>query len=195
MVVIAFSIGGAIGAFSVLRDAMDCIWEFKMPKGLPLLKRIRQKIVPFVVVSLLGLIVVAWTAFAGSIFTAIRLLSINEILTNMVLTITQVMLSFMVVTLLFAIIYKMLPEAKVHWRDVALAALVTGIAFTVTNYIFGFYIQTFAITTVTGAAGSLLIILLWIFVLNEIVLFGAEVSKVYAKTVGTHSQMHLTVVE
>jgi hypothetical protein len=93
--------------------------------------------------------------------------------------------------LLLAIIYKEIPEAKVHWRDVALASFVTGIAFTVANYIFGTYVSTFTVTTVVGAAGSLLIILLWIFVLNQIVLFGAEVSRGYATTIGTHAQQHL----
>ncbi len=191
VVVIGFSIGGAIGAFSVLRDTMDCIWEVTLAKGQPLWKRIRQKIVPFGLVSALGLIVIAWTGAAGALFNAIMIFSINELLTFIALGITQVALSFGVATLLLAIIYKMIPEAKVHWQDVALAAVVTGIAFTVTNYIFGAYIQTFTVTTVAGAAGSLLIILLWIFVLNQIVLFGAEVSKVYATTVGTHKKRHL----
>ena len=90
--------------------------------------------------------------------------------------------------IMLAVVYKIIPEATVHWQDVALAALVTSIAFTITNYIFGFYIQAFVITTVEGAAGALIIILLWIFVLNQIVLFGAEVTKVYAITVGTHSK-------
>ena len=191
IVVVGFSIGGAIGAFSVLRDTMDCIWEVKLPKGQPLWKRVRQKIVPFALVSALGLIVIAWTTIAGSIFNAIMLLSINQFLTLVAIEVAQVVLSFVVTTLLLAVIYKTIPEAKVHWRDVALAAVVTGVAFTITNYIFGVYIQAFVVTTVAGAAGALLIILLWIFVLNQIVLFGAEICKVYATTVGTHSKKHL----
>ena len=191
IVVVGFSIGGAIGAFSVLRDTMDCIWEVKLPKGQPLWKRVRQKIVPFALVSALGLIVIAWTTIAGGIFNAIMTLSINQFLTLVAIEIAQFVLSFVVTTLLLAVIYKSIPEAKVHWQDVALAAVVTGIAFTITNYIFGVYIQAFVVTTVAGAAGALLIILLWIFVLNQIVLFGAEVSKVYATTVGTHARKHL----
>jgi uncharacterized BrkB/YihY/UPF0761 family membrane protein len=64
---------------------------------------------------------------------------------------------------------------------------VTGMAFTVTNYIFGTYIQAFTVTTLIGVACALLIILLWIFVLNQIVLFGAEVSKVCATNIGEHA--------
>jgi membrane protein len=191
IVIVGFSIGGAIGAFSVLRDTMDCIWEVTLPKGRPLWKRVRQKIVPFAVVSALGLIVIAWTTIAGSVSNAIVAYSIDATLTFVVLEVVQFSLSFLVATFLLAIIYKMIPESKVHWRDVALASIVTGVAFTVTNYIFGTYIQVFTVTTVAGAAGSLLIILLWIFVLNQIVLYGAEVSKVYAITVGTHSKRHL----
>lgn len=191
VVVVGFSIGGAIGAFGVLRDTMDCIWEVTLPKGQPLWKRARQRIVPFAVVSALGLIVLAWTGITGSLYAAISIFSINAYVTFVFLTVAQIVLSFIVVTVLFAIIYKMIPEAKVHWQDVYLAAVVTGVAFTVTNYIFGAYIQAFVVTTVSGAAGALLIILLWIFVLNQIVLYGAEVSKVYAITVGTHAKVHL----
>jgi membrane protein len=191
IVVVGFSVGGAIGAFSVLRDTMDCIWEVRVPKGRPLWKRIRQTIGPFVLVSALGLIVIIWTAFASSLFSLIRLYSVNETLTAIAIATAQIVLSFGVATLLLAIIYKLIPQAKVHWQDVMVASIVTGIAFTITNYIFGTYIQTFTVTTIIGAGGALLIILVWIFVLNQIVLFGAEVSKVYAITVKPHAIQHL----
>jgi membrane protein len=188
IVVVGFTIVGAVGAFSVLRDAMDCIWEVNLPKGQPLRARIRQKIVPFVLVSALGLIVIAWTALSGGVFRAIMLYSRNSVIAEISIAIVQVILSFGVATLLLAIIYKMIPQTKVHWEDVTIAAVATGIAFTVANYIFGTYIYAFTVTTVAGAAGALLIILLWIFVLNQIVLFGAEVSKVYAVTSGMHAK-------
>jgi len=191
IVVVGFSIGGAIGAFSVLRDTMDCIWEVRVPQGRPLWKKIRQRIGPFVLVSVLGLIVIAWTSVASNLFSLITLYSINGTLTAIVITILQAVLSFGVATLLLAIVYKMIPEAKVHWRDVSIASIVTGTAFTVTNYVFGTYIQTFTVTTLIGTAGALLVILLWIFVLTQIVLFGAEFSKIYATNVGEHAKQHL----
>jgi len=190
-VVLGFSLGAAIGTFSVLRDTMDLIWEVKMPKGRPLMQRIRQKIVPFALVSALGLIVIAWTAIASGLFGAIKALIPNVTLALITVTIAQIFLSFVIASLLLAIIYKMIPETIVHWQDVTLASIVTGIAFTITNYIFGTYVQTFQVTTVIGAAGSLMILLLWTYILNLIVLFGAEVSKVYATTVGTHGKVML----
>jgi membrane protein len=96
--------------------------------------------------------------------------------------------------MLFAIIYKVLPDRKIHWIDVVLSAVVTGVAFTVTNYVIGAYVQTFTVTTFIGAAGALFVILLWIYIINLIVLFGAEVSKVYAQTYGPHPQEHMIPV-
>lgn len=117
--------------------------------------------------------------------------STNRSFTVVVNASAQVILSFGIATLLLAIIYKMIPEARVHWRDVTVAAIVTGIAFTVTNHLFGTYIQTFTVTTLLGTGGALLIILLWIFVLNQIVIFDAELSKVYSSNVGEHARQHL----
>jgi membrane protein len=191
LVVIGFSVGGAIGTFAVLRDTMNRIWDVTLPKGKPLWKRGREKVVPFVLLTVLGLIVIVWTGITTILFDLIREFSFNEILTLIGLEIAQILSSFAVAFLLLAIIYKIIPEATVHWRDIALAALIASIAFTIANYIFGFYVQTFVVTTVGGAAGALLIILLWIFVLNLILLYGAEVSKVYAVTVGKHSATYL----
>ncbi len=189
--IVAFSLGGAIGAFAVLRDTMDAIWEVKSSKTRSFTRMVRRRIGPFVVVSVLGLIVIAWTGIATILFGAIRLLSINGTLTLISITIAQILLSFALSTLLFAITYKMIPDVKVHWRDVILGAVVAGVAFTVTNYIIGKYVETFTVTTIIGAAGSLMIILLWIFILNQIMLYGAEVSKIYATTSPTHSREHL----
>ena len=188
---IGFSLAGAIGAFAILRDSMNVIWKVKLLKPKKLAVRIRQMIGPFFLVTSLGLIVIAWTTIASTLFNAIRFFSINRTLTLISLSIAQVFLSFALSTMLFAIIYKVLPDRKIHWVDVALSAVVTGVAFTITNYVIGAYVQTFTVTTFIGAAGALFVILLWIYVINLIVLFGAEVSKVYAQTYGPHPQEHI----
>jgi membrane protein len=166
---------------------MDSIWGVKLPKKLPLWKRLRQTVLPFVLVSALGLIVIAWTALASGLFNVIAVYSSGTLSGFVLLGAAQAASTFVVATLLLAIIYKMIPQVKVHWHDVRLAAVATGLAFTVTNYVFGAYIQVFVVTTVAGAAGALLIILLWIFVLNQIVLFGAELSRAVATTVGAYA--------
>jgi membrane protein len=188
---VGFSLGGAIGAFAVWRDTMDAIWEVKSPKIPSFTRMVRRRIGPFVIVSILGIIVIAWTGIATFLFEAIRFFSINETLTLISIAITRILLLFALSTLLFAITYKLIPDAKVHWRDSVLGAVVAGVAFTVTNYVIGTYVETFTVTTIIGAAGSLMIILLWIFILNQIMLFGAGFSKIYATTSPTHSREHL----
>ncbi len=191
LVVVGFSVAGAVGAFAVLRDSINNIWQVKLPSRQPFLNRLRHTVLPFVLITALGLIVIAWTAVAGGVFNAIEYFSVNTILTFVALGIAQVLTSFGLVTLLLAITYRMLPQVELHWPDVALAALVTGMAFTAADYLFGAYVQVFVVTTVAGAAGALLIILLWIFVLTEIVLYGAELSKVYVTTAGSHSKQQV----
>ena len=188
---VIFSIAGAVGTFAVLRDIMDVIWEVKLLKKPSFTIRVKQRIGPFILVSALGLIVIAWTGIATILFSVIKLFSINGTLTFLAVEVAQVLLSFGLATLLFALIYKVIPLVRVHWIDVILPGVVTSIAFTVANYVLGIYIQIFTVTTIIGAAGSLIIILLWIFILNQIVLFGAEISKVYASTFGPHPKQHL----
>jgi membrane protein len=177
--VVGFSLAGIIGAFAVLRDSLNAIWQIKVPEKNSFSVRVRRSIGPFILVSSLGLIVIAAEAVATVLFGAITLYSINGTFATIGNVIAHILLSFGLSTLLFAIVYKVIPEARIQWKDVALAAITTGIAFTIINYILGSYLQTFTVTTIIGAAGSLMILLIWIFILNQIVLFGAEVSKVY----------------
>ncbi len=188
---IAFSVGGAVGAFSVLRDIMNRIWEVKTPKGLPLKNRIRKTILPFIIASAFGMVVIAWTAIVGNVFSMYLLSSINGTGILIIFTVGQMVLSFFIIMPLLAVIYKVVPEAKIGWNDVIVASITTGIIFTVANYIFGLYAQTIAATTVVGNSGTILVLLLWIFVLSQIVLYGAEISKVHASVFGKRPRKHV----
>ena len=88
---VGFSLGGAIGAFAVWRDTMDAIWEVKSPKTQSFTRMVRRRIGPFVVVSILGLIVIAWTGISTFLFGAIRFFSINETLTLITIAIAQIL--------------------------------------------------------------------------------------------------------
>jgi membrane protein len=100
--------------------------------------------------------------------------------------ILEVILSFGLGTLLFAITFKELPETKVEWRDVWPASLLTAAIFTALNYFFGLYLSLVQVTTLAGTAGSLIVLFLWIYLVNLFILFGAQFSKVYAQAFGSH---------
>jgi len=93
--------------------------------------------------------------------------------------------SFGVTTLLFALIYKILPDAKVHWRDVWVGALVTALLFTLGKAALGWYLGRPGTTSTYGAAGSFVALLLWVYYSAQILFLGAEFTQVYAKTYGS----------
>ncbi|MGE5188175.1 MAG: YihY/virulence factor BrkB family protein, partial [Betaproteobacteria bacterium] len=101
----------------------------------------------------------------------------------------HLILSFGLGTLLFAIIFKQLPELNIKWSDVALAAAISSAVFTILNYLFGVYLSLFAATTLAGTAGTLMLLFLWIYLTNLFLLFGVQFSKIYAETKGSLSKL------
>jgi membrane protein len=179
---------GAIGAFGVLQDTMNGIWEVKSSK-FTRTQQIKRKIVPFLLVSILGLAIMVWTAFSTVLlsFITVTLGPLTANATEIILRITQIGLSFVLATLLFAVIYKQIPDCDIKWKDVRLASIITGTLFTVTNVLIGVVIEVFAITSATGAAGAILILLPWLFLINQIILYGAAFSRVYAEKTGSYA--------
>jgi membrane protein len=186
-IAVGFAVLGAMGAFSVLQKSIDVIWEIK-PVQRAKTSFMKQKLFPFALIVSMGIIVVAATTFSTVLFGAIVLV-LNPILggfTGLFLRVLEVLLSLGLGTLLFAIIFRELPETNVQWQDVWLAAALTGLIFTILNYLFGLYLSLFQVSTLAGTAGSLIVLFLWIFLTNLFILFGAQMSKIYAETYGSH---------
>jgi membrane protein len=93
--------------------------------------------------------------------------------------------SFGFITLIFAMIYKFLPDVKIQWKDVWIGAALTAILFTIGKYLIGLYLGTSGATSVYGAAGSLITVLLWVYYSSLILFFGAEFTQVYAAEYGS----------
>jgi membrane protein len=94
------------------------------------------------------------------------------------------LLSFVIITLMFALIYKLLPDVRITWRNVWVGAAVTALLFTIGKSLIGLYLGRSTVASVYGAAGSLVVILLWIYYSAQVVFFGAEFTKVYSRRVG-----------
>ena len=94
-------------------------------------------------------------------------------------------LSFAVVTLLFAAIYKVLPDAEIRWSDVWIGAVVTSVLFVIGKAVIGLYLGHASVGSTYGAAGSLLVFLVWVYYAAQILFFGAEFTQVYARTRGS----------
>lgn len=177
---------GAIGVFEQLKSALNTIWNVpaaQQPSGIVAL--IRQKFLSFGFVLGVGFLLIV------SLVASTALTAVNERVAaalpggDVVAWLVNFALSFGVITILFAMIYKFLPDTKVAWKDVWIGAAVTSLLFYIGKTLLSFYLANAAPASAYGAAGSLVVMLLWIYYSAQIVMFGAEFTQVYAKKVGS----------
>ena len=188
---LAFLLIGATSVFGELQNALDRIWQApSQMRSANLWQLLRVRLLSLgmicgvaflLMVSLvLGAAMVALGNWWGRHFLGWALLAQ---LLNAVAT-------FVLTTLLFAFIYKVLPRVKVHWRDVWLGATVTAALFTIGKTLIGLYIGSTNVVSGFGAAGSLIVVLIWVYYSAQIFLLGAEFTWVYARTFGSMRHAH-----
>jgi membrane protein len=174
----------ASGVFGEMQTALNVIWKVK-PEGTTTSRLIRARAASLGLVASLGFLLMvslvvstALTAFGTYLDSIIPFGKI-------VLTILNVVVSLVLICFLFAAIYKVLPDRSLEWRDVVVGAVVTGILFTIGKALISWYIGSSAIASSFGAAGGLIVLLLWVYYSAQIFLLGAEFTKIYAKRHGS----------
>ena len=180
-------IASASGVFGEMQAALNQIWEAKPPRG-TLLSMVRARVASLGLVAALGfLLIVSLTASAA--LTALGHYGESYVAAMpLMLTILNGLMSVAIFTLLFAAIYKVLPDVEIAWRDTIVGAFVTAAMFTFGKSLIGWYLGAAAPSSGYGAAGSLLVIMLWTYYSAQIFLFGAEVTKVIADLRPTNPQ-------
>jgi membrane protein len=176
---------GATTAFAELQSALDRIWRAPAPKLNGVLAILRARLLSFGLVLTSGFLLLVSLVVSAAL-TALGawwapLFGAWEAL----LQIVNLALSLAMVTVLFAMMYKWLPRAKVGWRDVWIGAAVTGLLFTVGKLLIGLYIGKSGVVSGFGAAGSLVVVLVWVYYSAQIFLLGAEFTWVYAYRFGS----------
>lgn len=177
---IAVLLFGASGVFSQLQETMNIIWKAKPPKINGILNWIRLRFLSFAMVLGIGFLLLVSLLITAAISAAGRYLegmipgweSLWHLINGGV--------SLGIITFLFAMIYKVLPDTHVEWRDVWLGALVTAILFSLGKLGIGIYLGTTSIASSYGAAGSVAILLIWVYYSAQILFLGAEFTQVYA---------------
>jgi membrane protein len=181
---ITVALFGASGVFGQLQDALNTIWGVKPKPGKSLVSFLRARFLSFAMVAgMCFLLLVSLTASA--VITAVggyleHLLPRGDLLAWTI----HLVLDICIVTLLFAMIFKFLPDARLSWHDVRLGAALTTALFLVGKYALGFYLGSDTPGSAYGAAGSLITMLIWVYYAAQIVLFGAEFTRVYARERG-----------
>jgi membrane protein len=181
---ITMLIATASGVFGEMQSALNKIWRAKA-KGSTVSRMIRARAASIGLVATLGfLLIVSLVISAGLTAFGDYL---NSVLPfgKLIMTVLNGAVSLALISMLFAAIYKILPDRHLEWRDVIVGAVVTAVLFTIGKAGIGWYIGSSAVASSYGAAGALIVVLLWIYYSTQIFLLGAEFTKIYANRRGS----------
>ncbi|MDG4882980.1 YihY/virulence factor BrkB family protein [Mesorhizobium sp. WSM4884] len=178
----------ASGVFGEMQQSLNQIWKVK-PNGVSLSRLVRARAASLGLVAALGFMLLVSLA-ASTAISALgeyinRRLPFGELIVSSINTVV----SFVLIALLFAAIYKVLPDRTLKWRDVGVGSIVTALLFTIGKSLIGWYIGTSAIATSYGAAGALMVVLLWVYYSAQIFLFGAEITRAYSVRSGSQRDL------
>lgn len=183
---IATLIFGATAVFAEIQDSINTIWGLKAKPKKGVWKIIRNRFLSFSVVVSLGFLLLVSLAIS-TVIEALneRLRASFPDVAVVLFYILDLVISFVIITALFAIIFKVLPDAKTKWKDVFPGAIASGILFMIGKFAISFYIGKSHVGSTYGAAGSLVVILLWVYYSAMILYLGAEFAKAWTVSKGS----------
>jgi membrane protein len=176
---------GATGVFYQLQQILNKMWEVEPKPGKKWLKLIQDRVFSFGLILVIGFLLLVSLVLSAAVTSVSDWFS-NNVSEGLVVVFSalDILVSTGVVTLLFASIYKFLPDAKIRWGDVWVGAFLTSVLFVIAKFLLGLYFGHSNPGSTYGAAGSIILIMLWVNYAGLILLFGAEFTKVYADTYG-----------
>lgn len=176
---------GATGVFTEIQDSINIIWGIKAKPKRGVLRMILNRLISFsMVVAIAFLLLVSLVLEAVIIAFSGKLKALFPDIAVYIFQLINFFMTLGVTTLLFAIIFKVLPDARIRWRDVSVGAFVTAALFMFGKYVIGYYLGQSALGSTYGAAGSVIILLLWVYYSSIILFFGAEFTQVFAYRYG-----------
>jgi membrane protein len=185
---IAALIGGATilvsasGILMQLQDTLNTVWEVTPKPGFFLKALLKKRFFCFLLVVGAGALLLVSLAASAGLSALQKVLEARlEIGTSKLIGGADVVLSWLLMALLLALVYRLLPDVEIGWRDVAWGSAITSVLFTLGKYGVGFYLQRTGVNTTYGAAGSLVLLLLWIYFSSLIFLLGAEFTRVHSR--------------
>ena len=179
---------GATGVFAEIQDSINFIWRLKSkPKKNGLLRMILNRLLSFSLVVSLGFILLVSLAINGlvELFSSLVVsLLPGRITSGILFSLADFVVPFLVISTLFAIIFKVLPDARIKWKDVRVGAVATAILFMIGKFAIGYYLGASKVSSTYGAAGSIVIILLWVYYSAAILYIGAVFTRNYVQYFG-----------
>jgi len=169
----------ASGVFGEMQTALNAIWKAE-PKGTTVSRLIRARAASLGLVAALGFLLMVSLVVSTGLTAFGNYLDSILPFGKAVLFVLNGLVSILLISFLFAAIYKVLPDRRIEWRDVAVGALVTAILFTIGKSLISWYLGSSAVSSSFGAAGGLIVLLLWVYYSAQIFLMGAEFTKVFS---------------
>jgi membrane protein len=172
----------ATGVLMQLQDSLNTVWEVTPKPGFFLKRLLIKRLFCFLLILIAGALVLLSLAASAGLAALQRVLEAQfEIGLSKLLGGADVVLSWLLMALLLAMVYRLLPDVEVSWREVAWGSGVTSVLFTLGKYAIGFYLQRTGVTSTYGAAGSLVLVLVWVYYSSLIFLVGAEFTRVHSR--------------
>jgi membrane protein len=187
---VAFVIA-ATGAFLELQAALNTVWRVKSTPGAHLKAFLLDRLRSFGLVVAIGFLLMVSLAVTAALAAFSAWVSPHPTSVPMVWSGVQFLVSLIGTTALFALLYRVLPDVHLGWRDVTTGAFVTAVLFTLGQQVIGLYLGQSSMASSYGAAGSVMILLLWVYYSCQILLLGAEFTRVYAENRGTTFEVHV----
>jgi membrane protein len=176
-------IATASGVFGEMQAALNTIWKTRS-KGAILSRLVRARIVSLGLVAALGFLLIVSLAVSAGLTAFANHLDTLPV-GALILSGLNFVISLLLFAVLFGAIYKVLPDRTLQWKDVIVGALMTSVLFNIGKTFIGWYIGSSAVASSYGAAGGLIVLLLWVYYSAQIFLFGAEFTKIYANAHGS----------
>ncbi len=177
---------GATTIFGEVQDSLNKIWGLRIKTKKTWFKLILTRLLSFSLILCIGFIMIVSLVLNAIVAAFGKFLGrYTHNLSIYFIQLTDALLSIVIATFLFALMFKLLPDAKIKWKDVLFGGLITAIFFTLGKLAIGFYLGRSNLTTLYGAAGSIIIIMVWVYYSSIILYVGAEFTKVHAKLYGS----------
>lgn len=186
----------ATTVFMALQGSLNKTWKIKAKPERGIVKYIINRLLSLAMVISIGFILlVSLIIDALLVVLQNKFSAILPGIAVYVFTSLNIVISIAFITMVFALIYKVLPDARIKWRDVWIGSVVTTVLFTLGKYLIGFYLGNSEVGSAYGAAGSLVIILVWVYYSSAILLFGAHLTFVYAQEIGEEIRPYKNAVK
>jgi membrane protein len=189
VVSLATMIFGASGVFGQLQGSLNLIWGADTLRRTGVKGQLQRRAASFSMILGIGFLLLVSLALSALISGLHQVFDAYLTVPGAVISLANFGVSFVVVTALFAMIFKLLPDARIEWRDVWLGAAVTAVLFTIGKGLIGVYLGRAGVTSVYGAAGSLVLVLLWVYYSSQLLFLGAEFTEVYSRRFGSRREV------